>query len=74
LPGAPRRGKRSGSAYIAEHCLEALADDHDFLLAGDVMDEGLIQDWIDYKMNHEYLEVRDGLIPTRWRSTLMSKG
>jgi glutamine synthetase len=39
--------------------LAALADDHDFLLAGDVMDEGLIQNWIDYKMTHEHLEVRD---------------
>ena len=39
--------------------LAALADDHDFLLAGDVMDEGLLQNWIDYKMNHEHLEVRD---------------
>jgi glutamine synthetase len=39
--------------------LQALADDHDFLLAGGIMDEGFIKDWIDYKMTHEHLEVRD---------------
>jgi len=39
--------------------LDALAADHEFLLAGEVMDEEFIQDWIDYKMTHEHLEVRD---------------
>ena len=39
--------------------LDALAADHDFLLAGDVMDEEFIEDWIDYKMTREHLEVRD---------------
>jgi glutamine synthetase len=39
--------------------LDALSADHDFLLAGGVMDEEFIQDWIDYKMTHEHLEVRD---------------
>jgi glutamine synthetase len=39
--------------------LEALAADHEFLLAGDVMDAEFIQDWIDFKMVHEHLEVRD---------------
>jgi glutamine synthetase len=39
--------------------LEALDDDHDFLLAGDVMDAEFIQDWIDYKRTREHLEVRD---------------
>ena len=39
--------------------LEALADDHEFLLAGDVMDAEFIRDWIRYKMDREYLEVRD---------------
>jgi glutamine synthetase len=42
-----------------EQALDALAEDHEFLLAGDVMDAGLIHDWIDYKMTREYLEVRD---------------
>jgi glutamine synthetase len=39
--------------------LEALEQDHDFLLAGGVMDAEFIEDWIQYKMTHEYLEVRD---------------
>ena len=39
--------------------LDALAGDHDFLLAGGVMDEEFIHDWIDYKMTQEHLEVRD---------------
>jgi glutamine synthetase len=56
---AEERKKIKGLPTSLSIALEALADDHDFLLAGDVMDEGLIQDWIDYKMNHEYLEVRD---------------
>jgi glutamine synthetase len=45
-------------ASLAE-ALRALADDHDFLLAGGVMDAEFIQDWIDYKMNQEYYQVRD---------------
>jgi len=56
---AEERKKIKGLPTSLSIALEALADDHGFLLAGDVMDEGLIQDWIDYKMNHEYLEVRD---------------
>jgi glutamine synthetase len=39
--------------------LEALAGDHEFLLAGGVMDAEFIHDWIQYKMNREYMEVRD---------------
>jgi glutamine synthetase len=39
--------------------LEALADDHDFLLAGGIMDAEFIRDWIQFKMSREYLEVRD---------------
>jgi glutamine synthetase len=39
--------------------LEALDADHGFLLVGGVMDEEFIRDWIDYKMTHEHLEVRD---------------
>ena len=45
-------------ASLAE-ALQALADDHAFLLAGGVMDEQLIRDWIDHKMRDEYLQVRD---------------
>jgi len=39
--------------------LEALDEDHEFLLAGDVMDEEFIQDWIEHKRTREHLEVRD---------------
>ncbi len=45
-------------ASLAE-ALEALAVDHAFLLDGGVMDEEFIQNWIDHKMKHEYLQVRD---------------
>jgi glutamine synthetase len=39
--------------------LEALDGDCDFLQAGGVMDAEFIDDWIDYKLTHEHLEVRD---------------
>ena len=39
--------------------LEALRMDHDFLLAGGVMDEVFIRDWIDYKTTREHMQVRD---------------
>ena len=39
--------------------LEALADDHDFLMAGDVFDEDLIERWIAFKMSQEYYRVRN---------------
>ena len=39
--------------------LQGLAGDHDFLLAGDIMDTEFILDWIDFKMTNEHLEVRD---------------
>jgi glutamine synthetase len=56
---AEERSQIRGLPASLGQALEALATDHDFLLAGGVMDEGFIQDWIDYKMNHEHLEVRD---------------
>jgi glutamine synthetase len=34
--------------------LDALASDHDFLLAGDVFSEHLIERWIAFKMDAEY--------------------
>ncbi|HUX13244.1 MAG TPA: type I glutamate--ammonia ligase [Spirochaetia bacterium] len=37
--------------------LENLANDHDFLLKGDVFTEDVIETWIDYKMNKEVLAV-----------------
>jgi glutamine synthetase len=53
------RAKIKGLPASLGEALEALAADHEFLLAGDVMDEEFIQDWIDYKMTREHLEVRD---------------
>ncbi len=37
--------------------LRALEDDHDFLLAGGVFSEELLQDWIEHKMEAEYKPV-----------------
>jgi glutamine synthetase len=39
--------------------LDALADDHDFLLAGDVFSPDLIERWITFKMDEEYYQVRN---------------
>jgi len=39
--------------------LDALANDYDFLLAGDVFSEDLIQRWIAFKMDEEYYQVRN---------------
>jgi glutamine synthetase len=56
---AEDRKKIQGLPASLGEALEALAADHDFLLAGGVMDQEFIRDWIDYKMTHEHLEVRD---------------
>jgi glutamine synthetase len=53
------RQKVKGLPASLGQALEALETDHDFLLAGEVMDVEFIRDWIDYKMTHEHLEVRD---------------
>jgi glutamine synthetase len=53
------RQKIKGLPTSLGEALGALAADHDFLLTGEVMDAEFIQDWIDYKMRHEHLEVRD---------------
>lgn len=42
-----------------DEALRALEADHDFLLAGGVFDEGLIEHWIQYKMDAEYYPVRN---------------
>jgi glutamine synthetase len=39
--------------------LDALADDHEFLLAGGVFSEDLIKRWIAFKMGEEYYRVRN---------------
>lgn len=40
-----------------KEALEALANDYEFLLRGDVFTEDVIQTWIDYKMKNEVIEV-----------------
>jgi glutamine synthetase len=39
--------------------LKALEADHDFLLAGEVFSEELIQQWVDFKRHQEYFPVRN---------------
>jgi glutamine synthetase len=39
--------------------LDALREDHDFLLAGEVFPEDLIERWIAFKMDEEYYQVRN---------------
>lgn len=39
--------------------LEALDGDHDFLLAGEVFTAEMIRQWIDYKLEAEYYQVRN---------------
>lgn len=39
--------------------MDTLRDDHQFLLAGDVFSPDLIEMWINYKMDAEYLQVRN---------------
>ena len=53
------REKIGGLPASLGEALEALEADQGFLLNGGVMDEEFIQDWIDYKMTFEHLEVRD---------------
>lgn len=42
-----------------KEALDALATDHDFLLAGDVFSADMIERWIDFKMESEYYQVRN---------------
>ena len=41
-----------------EESLDALEDDHDFLLAGDVFTSDLIETWLDYKRSEEVDAIR----------------
>ena len=41
-----------------EETLDALEDDHEFLLAGDVFTSDLIETWLDYKRTNEVDEIR----------------
>jgi glutamine synthetase len=40
-----------------EEALDALEEDHEFLLKGDVFTEDVIETWLDYKMNSEAAKV-----------------
>jgi len=42
-----------------KEALDALAEDHSFLLAGDVFSPDLIERWIAFKMDEEYYQVRN---------------
>jgi glutamine synthetase len=42
-----------------KEAVEALKEDHQFLLEGDVFTEDLLEIWIDHKLNKEYNEVRN---------------
>ena len=46
-----------------EGALEALRDDHEFLLKGDVFTEDVIQTWIDYKMENEVNPIKLRPVP-----------
>ena len=41
-----------------EGALQALAEDHEYLLKGDVFTEDVIETWIDYKLEHEIKPAR----------------
>jgi glutamine synthetase len=53
------RRKIKGLPTSLGEALRALEADHEFLLAGGIMDEAFICDWIDYKMTREHMQVRD---------------
>lgn len=55
--GGPKIQSTPGSL---EEAIEALKNDHEFLLAGGVFTEDLIQVWLDYKQKHEidYIRLR----------------
>jgi len=42
-----------------KEAMDALADDHDFLLVGNVFSTDLIERWIAFKMDKEYYQVRN---------------
>ncbi|WP_129659173.1 type I glutamate--ammonia ligase [Rothia uropygialis] len=52
LPPEEAKDIKTAPASLDE-ALEALEQDHEFLLAGDVFTEDLIQTWIDYKRENE---------------------
>lgn len=67
LTPAERLPVRSLPARL-EEALEALRDDHEFLLKGDVFTRDFIESWIDYKTQREVLAV--GTRPHPWEFVL----
>ena len=55
--------------HSLEMALDNLKKDHEFLLAGNVFTEDVIETWIDYKMSKEVSEMRCGRIRTSSRCT-----
>jgi glutamine synthetase len=51
------------AAVSLEEALEALKNDHEYLLKGDVFTEDVIETWIDYKMENEVNVVRQTPCP-----------
>lgn len=49
--------------YSLEEALQALKDDHEFLMKGDVFTEDVVETWIDYKMESEVKQVRLRPVP-----------
>ena len=54
-----QRAQIKGLPASLDQALVALEADNEFLQAGDVFNAGLIQQWVDFKRNHEYSAVRD---------------
>ncbi len=52
LPAAEAEKIPSAPASL-EDALQALVEDHEYLLRGDVFTEDVIETWIDYKLEHE---------------------
>jgi glutamine synthetase len=63
LPPEELKGVPKTPADLAS-ALKSLADDHEFLLAGDVFTQDVIDMWINYKMTREVTPMR--LRPTPW--------
>ena len=53
-----------------EDALDALEADHEFLLAGGVFTEDLIETWIDYKRENEIKPLAPAPAPVRVRAVL----
>lgn len=57
LPKSEQEKIKSLPTSLKE-ALDVLKTDHEFLLAGDIFSEQLIESWIDHKFNKEFNEVR----------------